>query len=108
MRLYVNGVQVASQPQTGPIPFSANPLQIGGDNLLGQYFLGAIDDVRIYNGALSQSAIQTDMNTPVTSPPAWSFDFGAPGPPLPAAYNQVTEATAYPAAQGHHWPAGDV
>src|SRR5262249_16566207 len=32
MRLYVNGVQVASRAQTGAIATSTNPLQIGGDS----------------------------------------------------------------------------
>src|SRR6516165_3483479 len=35
MRLYVNGVQVASRAQTGAIATSTNPLQIGGDSFYG-------------------------------------------------------------------------
>jgi hypothetical protein len=31
----------------------------------GEFFQGRIDEVRIYNRALSQTEIQTDMNTPV-------------------------------------------
>ena len=65
MRLYVNGVQVASRAQTGTIATSTNPLQIGGDSLYGQYFAGMIDEVRVYNRALSVTEIQTDMNSPV-------------------------------------------
>lgn len=65
MRLYVNGVQMASQAQTGAIATSINPLQIGGDSLYGQFFQGTIDEVRIYNVALTGAQIQTDMNTPV-------------------------------------------
>ena len=53
MRLYVNGVQVASRAQTGAIATSTNPLQIGGDSIYGQYFAGLIDEVRVYNRALS-------------------------------------------------------
>ena len=41
------------------------PLGIGGDPLNGQYFAGTIDNVRVYSQALSQSAIQADMNTAV-------------------------------------------
>ncbi|HEU5313486.1 MAG TPA: LamG domain-containing protein [Candidatus Udaeobacter sp.] len=63
MRLYVNGVQVASRAQTGAIATSTNPLQIGGDSIYGQYFAGRIDEVRIYNRALSAAQIQSDMNT---------------------------------------------
>jgi hypothetical protein len=65
LRLYVNGVQVASLAQTGHLVTSANPLQIGGDSLYGQYFQGTIDEVRIYNQALSASEIQADMGTPL-------------------------------------------
>jgi hypothetical protein len=65
LRFYVNGAQVASQAQTGNIATSANPLQIGGDSLYGLYFQGRIDEVRVYNRALSAAEIQTDMNTPV-------------------------------------------
>ena len=66
MRLYVNGVQVSSLAKTGPIATSTNPLQIGGDSIYGQYFPGTIDEIRIYNRALSVAEIQTDMNTPIT------------------------------------------
>ncbi|HKW31115.1 MAG TPA: YDG domain-containing protein, partial [Verrucomicrobiae bacterium] len=68
-RLYVNGVQVASQAQTGALATSANPLQIGGDSIYGQYFKGAIDEVRVYNRALSAAEIQADMNTPLGNIP---------------------------------------
>jgi hypothetical protein len=66
LRLYVNGVQVSSRAQTGPIAVSTNPLQIGGDTFYGQYFQGKIDEVRIYNRALSGPQIQSDMNSPIT------------------------------------------
>jgi hypothetical protein len=73
LRLYVNGAQVASRAQTGPIQTSAGNLTLGGDAAFGQYWAGRIDEVRIYNGALSASQIQTDMNTPIgpgpTAPP---------------------------------------
>jgi len=67
MRLYVNGVQVASRAQTGAIATSTNPLQIGGDSIYGQYFVGRIDEVRVYNRALSAAEIQSDMNTPLVA-----------------------------------------
>jgi ELWxxDGT repeat protein len=65
MILYVNGVQVSSVAVSGNLATSTNPLQIGGDSIYGQYFQGLISNVRIYNKALSQSAIQTDMNTAI-------------------------------------------
>src|SRR5262249_50855120 len=43
-------------------------LQLGGDSIYGQYFEGMIDNVRVYNTALTQAQIQADMTTPVGSP----------------------------------------
>ena len=63
LRLYVNGTQVASTAHTGAITTSTNPLQIGGDSLYGQYFAGLIDNVRVYNVALTAAQIQTDQTT---------------------------------------------
>jgi hypothetical protein len=76
LRLFVNGTQVSSVPKAGAIATSAHPLQIGGDAIYGQHFAGRIDEVRVYNTALSASEIQTDMNTPVGSG-------GAPGDTQP-------------------------
>jgi Concanavalin A-like lectin/glucanases superfamily/Domain of unknown function (DUF1929)/Kelch motif len=67
VRLYVNGVQVSSLAATAAIATSTNPLQIGGDSIYGQYFQGTIDEVRVYNRALTAVEIQGDMNTPVGS-----------------------------------------
>jgi len=71
VRLYVNGSQVSSLAATAAIASSTSPLQIGGDGTYGQYFQGTIDEVRVYNRALSAAEIQTDMNTAVggTPPP---------------------------------------
>ena len=41
---------------------------IGGNTLWGEYFAGLIDEVRIYNRALSAAEIQSDMNAAVTPP----------------------------------------
>jgi hypothetical protein len=65
MILYVNGVQVSSLALAGSLATSTNPLQIGGSSLYGQYFQGLISNVRIYNTALGQSSIQTDMNSSI-------------------------------------------
>jgi len=64
LNMYVNGNVVATQRVSGGITSTTNPLRIGGD-WSGEMFTGLIDNVRIYNAALSQSAIQADMNTPV-------------------------------------------
>jgi fibronectin type 3 domain-containing protein len=63
LRLYVDGTLAASVAATGSITTSTGALRIGGNNLWGEYFQGLIDEVRIYNRALSQSELQTDMTT---------------------------------------------
>jgi hypothetical protein len=65
LRLYVNGTQVATRAQTGAITSSTNPLRIGGNAVWGEYFNGVIDEVRVYNRALSAAEITTDRDTPV-------------------------------------------
>ncbi len=66
LRLYVNGSLVATTAHTGSIATSTNQLQIGGDSIWGQYFAGLIDEVRVYNTALTATQVQTDMTTPIT------------------------------------------
>jgi hypothetical protein len=61
--LFVNGVLVATQPQTGAITSQGQPatsLLLGTDTYW-DFFSGAMDGVRIYNYALSQAQIQSDM-----------------------------------------------
>ena len=69
LRLYVNGSQVGSRSVTGTMVASTSPLRFGGNTVWGEYFSGLIDEVRIYNRALSADEIQADSNTPVGSPP---------------------------------------
>ena len=66
LRLFVNGVQVASTPAAGAVQSSTNPLWIGGNSPYGEYFQGVIDEARVYNRALTATEIQTAMNTPFT------------------------------------------
>src|SRR5262249_25047021 len=63
LRLYVNGTLVASQAASGTITTSTGAVRLGGNAVWGEYFRGRIDDVRIFNRALSQAEVQTDMNT---------------------------------------------
>jgi hydrogenase maturation factor HypE len=58
MRMFVNGVQVSTTALTGVMPIGAGALRIGGNGVWGEYFRGAIDEVRIYNRALSAAEIQ--------------------------------------------------
>jgi glucose/arabinose dehydrogenase len=70
LRLFVNGTQVGSKPQAGGMPASTLPLKLGGNPVWGEWFSGLIDEVRVYNRALTAGEIQVDMTTAVgASPP---------------------------------------
>ena len=77
MRFYVNGAQVASRVQAGSVQPSSEPVTIGGDAGCSQWFAGRIDEVRVYNRALTANEISTAMQTPVdsTKRPATPEDF---------------------------------
>ena len=90
LRLYINGALNRSVSQTVTPAANSSPLYIGqfGGNV--DRFDGIIDEVRIYNVALSQSQIQTDMNArigssipptdpPPTEPPADTIPPGRSG-----------------------------
>jgi hypothetical protein len=66
LNFYVNGQLVQSRPQTGSLPVTSAVLSIGNNSIWpDEAFLGRIDEIRIYNEALSQQEVQTDMNTPI-------------------------------------------
>ena len=65
LRLYVNGVQAGSRAQTGNMLISTAPLRVGGNAVWTEFFAGLIDEVRVYNRALSAAEIQADMNAAV-------------------------------------------
>jgi hypothetical protein len=65
-RFFVNGVEVGSRPQTGNIAVGNQQLRIGGNNAWGgEFFTGLIDEVRVYNRALSLDQVKADMTTPI-------------------------------------------
>jgi hypothetical protein len=81
MRLYVNGTLVRTVARTGAVLETDGPLHIGGNEVWGgEWFAGLIDEVRIYNRALSASEIQADMNgstlpePPPNNPPVAQSD----------------------------------
>jgi hypothetical protein len=66
LKLYINGQLADSRSQTGLLATTSGVLSIGGNGVWSnENFLGRIDEIRIYNRALTQQEIQTDMNTPV-------------------------------------------
>ncbi|MEU8390687.1 LamG-like jellyroll fold domain-containing protein [Micromonospora sp. NPDC048843] len=68
--LYVNGTKAGEVAVTGTIDDDGGTLTIGGNEIWGEYFSGLIDEVRVYNRALTAAQIQSDMNTPIGAAPA--------------------------------------
>jgi glucose/arabinose dehydrogenase/PKD repeat protein len=65
LRVYVNGTQVAATLATGSYQVNSGILSIGGNATYGENFKGKLDDVRVYNRALTPAEIQQDMATAV-------------------------------------------
>ncbi len=65
-RLFVNGVQVATRAASGAITTSTGALRIGGNSIWTEFFQGRIDEIRIYNRALTAAEIVADMAAPIT------------------------------------------
>ena len=65
VRLYVNGAASGTAAFTGSIPASTGVLRIGGNSIWGEWYKGSLDELRLYNRALSPAEIQADMNRPV-------------------------------------------
>jgi RHS repeat-associated protein len=88
MRIYINGVQVGTDPDTDAIPVTSNQLSIGRNTIWGEYFDGLIDEVRIYDRTLTPAEIQTDKDTAVAEQTGGSSGGGGGEPPegLVAAY----------------------
>jgi glucose/arabinose dehydrogenase/PKD repeat protein len=82
LRFYVNGTLVTTKATSGAMPNTANPLRIGGNAVWGEYFAGLIDEVRVYNRALSATELKADMNIGIGSggpPPTDSTPPSQPG-----------------------------
>jgi hypothetical protein len=63
MRIYIDGVLAGSQNKAGTITVNNNPLVIGGQTgYIDEYYQGKLDDIRIWNRALSGCEISSTMN----------------------------------------------
>ncbi len=82
LRLYLNGDPVAEAEQSGSMKGSDGAFRIGGDSVWGEFFRGRIDEVRVYNRALSHAEIRADMEMPIatSSPPRLLLGFSKKGP----------------------------
>jgi glucose/arabinose dehydrogenase len=74
LRLYANGIQIASELAFGSITVSNGALRIGGNNVWPEFFSGRIDEVRVYNRALTADEVGADMTRAISCA-------GVPGAP---------------------------
>ena len=82
MRIYYDGQMVKEVTGTGNITFPATSLYLGARHTFSAYFLGQVDDVRIWNTARTQQQIQNNMNTELTGNETglvsyWKFNEGS-------------------------------
>ncbi len=65
--IYVNGVQTNIKPAPGKLNNTARALAFGGNPIDGgQYFLGALDNLKIYNKALTAAEVKKLFTTGTT------------------------------------------
>ncbi len=69
LKLYVNSTLAGTFNVSGSINTTTGALRAGGNSVWSEWFNGLIDEIRVYNHALTQPEIQADMNTPITSGP---------------------------------------
>ena len=105
LRLYINGTQVSSLNVSGLLVTTTGALRLGGNGIWNEWFVGDLDDVRVYSKALTAAEVVTDMNTPVnppdTTPPVIASRFPAPGATnvgrtlnITATFNEAMEPTS--------------
>ena len=70
---------------------SAGALRFGGNSVWSEWFSGQLDEIRVYDRALTQTELQSDMTAPVTCT-------GTP-PPQPALAVSKT-SLSFTATQG--------
>ena len=73
LRLFVNGTPAGALPHEGDLSATDGPLTFGGNHVWGEHFRGLIDEVRVYNRALSAAELSDDLGRPVVA--------GTPAPP---------------------------
>ncbi|HEX5474874.1 MAG TPA: N,N-dimethylformamidase beta subunit family domain-containing protein [Vicinamibacterales bacterium] len=62
LSIYVNGVLAGSKTYSGSIRSTTQALTMGGNDVWGEWFSGTLDEIRIYNRALTPAEIQAGMN----------------------------------------------
>src|SRR4051794_32064994 len=59
-KLYLIGTLVATRAASGSVRAGSGAFQIGGNTIWNEWFNGLIDEVRVYDRALSEAEIKTD------------------------------------------------
>jgi hypothetical protein len=67
IRRYVNGVLAGTRAQSGRLATSRYPLRFGGNAVWKQWFRGRLDEIRVYDQALTPAQIAVDASTPVNA-----------------------------------------
>jgi Concanavalin A-like lectin/glucanases superfamily len=80
-RLYIDG-ELVDETTADPPVTTEGELEIGAETEHGDHLEGRIDEVRIYERALSGAEVGLDMETPLQTPRSgpvadWSFDEGS-------------------------------
>ena len=97
LRLYIDGVQVASKSTAGAVPDNTGtqPVRIGANSrTLNQYFTGNADEVRVWNRALTAQEVSDQYNNGIfnTNGQVLYLNFGTSN----TATNQPLTANAGP------------
>ena len=95
LRLFVDGNQVGDRSVSDVMAPSAGPLRFGGNSLWPEWFQGLLDNIRIYNRALSPAELQSDMQAPVGAA-------SSPAPP-PADAQPPSTPGGLSASAGQAW-----
>ena len=85
-RLYINGVEVAALPLTGAIGTTSNGLYIASWNGSNEFLKGTVDDVAVYQTALSAARVKAHNDLGGSTPP--------PPPPVAAPGGLAATAVA--------------
>ncbi len=96
LRLYVNGELVKEAAAAGP-QGGEGPLQLGGAPVFSDYFKGVIDEVRVYDRALSAEEVEADEETPIEAVAAGP----APEPVASYAFDEGSGETAHDSSASH-------